>query len=686
MKLSKRRILVLLGAVAALCAGCVVPPSPTLPPPSVETIMWRETAIPSEPPSPSPVPAPEVPPPGMAFFRGISTYDATRRFVLTYSLDTWRRDGGWLRRHASACALYPQAGGMGLGPEWTCTDDGVTLSGLDFTRKTCTREGQSVPALVTYGLSLEQSYFLFQVSAVDLDQPAFECCQADVEAVLATFTPLEPLSGDLAIARAALDVYEPSHDAGEVANYVAGSIAAWLSQGHDPASLAALLRTLPKLDAACPEVTLIDLNGDGRQDVVVQTELLGFPVIACVALEDGRFGGQSLDTVFSKESPPIVDSGFLVRELTGDMQPETIVTYTLQGGSGWTELLSVFRWDEFGMPHIVFYAELVNWAGSSVWTLQPDPTQIDQQQIVLTYPHLYSDGFDHKMVNHPVGQQIWRWDADAGAFVQAEKTVDLERSGWGAGAPITVEDRLRWFTNQGETAFRSGEYEVALQQYDRALALAASAGWAPERGEPDWTGYSRFRRAETLALLGCSDEALADMQAVAAGYATDPLGEVAEAFLAGYGDGSPLDAPARGVAAMQTVDLYSHFYYERGGALCFPMYASGILYPGAGLTAYLDAHPELIEDAAGLRAGLAAIGFSVVGVQRESGDGVAEGRVLIGLRLPDAPNAGGALATWALVRSAGRWQVAPFEPAEDEPGWPRVGGFDSLSLRPLVTP
>lgn len=675
--------------VVICLAGCCGPggaPLPTLPPPSVETIVWRETAIPSEPPSPSPAPIFEVPPPGMAFFRGISSYDVTRRFVLTYSLDIWRRDGGWLRHRTSDCALYPQAGGTGLGPEWVCTNDGVTLEGAGFGRKTCTREGQSVPELVYYDLGLDESYFLFRVGAADLDQPAFERCQTDVETVLATFTPLEPLSGELAIARASLDAYEPPHEAGDMAFRVAGDVARWLSQGNDPTDLEARLRALPKLDAAQPEVTLTDLNGDDRQDVVVQTGLFGFPVIACVALEDGRFGGQSLQPFFAEGTPPIMDSGFSVQELTGDVQPETVVTYTLQGGSGWSELLNVFRWDEFGIPRTVFYAELVNWAGLSSWALEQDPTQVDRQQIVLTYPHLYSDGFEHKMVNHPVGQQVWRWDAEAGTFVQAEKTVDPERSGWGTGMPITVEDRLRWLTNQGEGAFRSGEYEVALQQYDSVLALAASEGWAPELGQSDWSGYSRFRRAETLALLARPDETLADMQAVAAGYAGDPLGEVAEAFLAGYGDGSALDAHARGIAAMQTVDLYSHFYYERGGALCFPMDASDILYPGAGLTAYLDAHPELLKDTEGLQAGLAAIGFSVEGVRLESGDGAVEDRVLIDLRLPSAPNAGGKLATWTLVRSAGQWRITPPGLAEDRQGWPRVGSFESLSLLPLVTP
>jgi hypothetical protein len=164
------------------------------------------------------------------------------------------------------------------------------------------------------------------------------------------------------------------------------------------------------------------------------------------------------------------------------------------------------------------------------------------------------------------------------------------------------------------------------------------------------------------------------MQAVVVDYAADPLGEIAGAFLSGYGDGSAPDAPARGVAAMQAVDLYSNFYYERGGTLRFPMDASGILYPGIGLAAYLDAHSELLDDVDGLQAGLLAIGFAAVDAQFESSDGM----VLVTLHLPDVPTAEGALVTWTLVRSAGHWRGTPFSP-KDRQGWPRVGGFDSLA-------
>jgi hypothetical protein len=490
--------------------------------------------------------------------------------------------------------------------------------------------------------------------------------------------PLEPLNDPFAASRTALEAYEPPRGWERVSSAVESDVTRYLSEGNDPARLAASLRKLPKLDAAAvPEVAVIDLNGDELQDVVVQTQLMGLPVIACLARAGSGFVGQLLPPGFD-EPLPTMTSSFLVSDLTGDGRPEIVVNHTVQGGSGWTELLYVYEWRDLFTSTLVFHATLLNWAGESTWALDPDAVLPDRQQIVLTYPRLYSEGFDHKMVNHPLAREVWRWDADAGSFVFAERTVDLERSGWGPEAPpITVEDRLRWFTNEGEQDFRSGEYEAARGWYDQVLALAAAEGWAPADGQPDWTGLVRFRRAESLALEARPDEILTEMQAIADEYTDDLLGELATAFLASYGDGGASDAAARGVAAMQRVDLYTHFYNERGGALRFPMDAGGVLYPGAGLAAYLDAYPELVGDREALLEGLRQVGFAAEQVWFESAgdETVASGKVVVALRLPDAPNAGGALVSWALARSGGRWKVVPSVASENVPAWPSVGGF-----------
>lgn len=472
-------------------------------------------------------------------------------------------------------------------------------------------------------------------------------------------TPAEPL----AEAYAALDAYQPPYANPEVLHALTSGIGGWLSGGGDSSLLPGLLRTFPKLQTTRPAVDRIDLNGDGAEDVVVQTDLMGLPVLAFLRQEEGKYLGLTLPPMFD-EPLPTLQSGFLASDLTGDGRPETVVTYTVPGGSMSTELLYVFQWREMS-PTLAFRADLITWAGPSSWALEPDPTAPGRQQLLLTYPHLYRDGFDHKMVNHPLGWQIWRWDEEAGRFVRVEKGVDLARSGWGPEASITMGDRLRWLVNEAETAFRAGHYAAALEGYEKASAMAEA--WSREAGEPDWAGLIRFRRGEILLLLGRADEARAELRAVADAYADDLLGELAVACLSGAEEDSP-DAPARCIAAMQQVQLW-HRMEEHCGeeALCFPLHSTDILYPPAGLTAYLNAHPELSGDSEAIRIGLEAMGFTLDEVRQADG-----GSLWLIIQ------AGGIPTEWTLVRDTdGRWR--PYQPpacSPPRPCWPRVGGFD----------
>ncbi|MBC7226507.1 MAG: tetratricopeptide repeat protein [Thermoflexales bacterium] len=470
-------------------------------------------------------------------------------------------------------------------------------------------------------------------------------------------------AGPLAGAYAALDAYQPPLVTPEILQALTSGIGGWLSGGGDPALLPGLLRTFPKLQATHPAVDQADLNGDGTEDVVVQTDLMGLPVLTFLRRAEGRYLGLTLPPMFD-EPLPTLRSGFLSSDLTGDGRPETVVTYTVPGGSMSTELLYVFHWSEMS-PTLVFRADLITWAGPSPWALEPDPTAPGRQQLLLTYPHFYRDGFDHKMVNHPLGWQVWRWDENAGRFVQAEKGVDLERSGWGPEASVTMGDRLLWLINEAETAFRAGNYEAALEGYERASATARD--WSRGANEPDWAGLIRFRRGEILLLLGRSDEARAELHALADEYANDLLGELAAACLSGAEEDSP-DAPARCIAAMQQIQLwYRMDEHCGGGALCFPLYSTDILYPPAGLTAYLNAHPELPGDSEAIRTGLEAVGFALDEVRQADG-----GSLWLIVQ------AGGIPTEWTLVRDAdGRWR--PYQPpacSPPRPCWPRVGNFE----------
>ncbi len=285
------------------------------------------------------------------------------------------------------------------------------------------------------------------------------------------------------------------------------------------------------------------------------------------------------------------------RDLTGDGHPEALILHHFVGGSGWREFVQVLRWNGTAFE-VLFRAELVNWAGEATYTLEPDPTQQDAVQIVLSYPHLYSLGFDHKLLNHPLGQQVWRWDPEADRFVMVKETVDFDRSAWGADAEIILEDRLRWLVNQGEFAFRTGAYADALYWYDTAIHLAEVEAWSPASEQPHWSAFAAFRRAEALLLLGESAEGHPAMQAVANAWEGDILGDLARAFLEGYGPDvltgtAALEAADHGVAAMQSVDLEDHFYHDASGTMQFPMDAAGIFNAGTSSTVSTPEWPRV---------------------------------------------------------------------------------------------
>lgn len=507
-------------------------------------------------------------------------------------------------------------------------------------------------------------------------------------AASASPSPTEPPADLLAGAQQALAAYEPATDAQPLVNLLLSSIAAWLEAGGDPTTLEALLnQAAPEPGHSPVTVTEVDLSGDPApraSDVLVRIPVMGLPLFVFVrqGTEPARFTGHALPpdleairTDFPLEETEIDEPAVQLVDLTGDGLPEVLFTSLFPGASSYTLRPRAFQWHAGGF-RLIFAADLVTWAGPSRYALEPDPSGQGALQIVLTYPRLYTHGFDHKLVDHPLGRQVWRWAEPQGRYLLAEQQVDLAQGVWEAGGPggaALAVDRLRWLTNEGEAAFRAGRYGDALPWYEQVLAEAGAEGWQPEGDEPNWPIYAAFRRAEALLLQGGPASGLPEMDSVVTAMAGDLLGELARAFLQGYGQGAapaagPEEAAARGVAAMGAVDLYAHFYYERPGALRFPMDAGGILYPGAGLAAYLNAHPELAADPTGLRAGLEEIGFPVEDLAL-----LEDGNLRITLRLPDLPYAGEEPVAWRFSRQEGSWRVS----LPDQEGmWPTLGAFE----------
>ncbi len=549
---------------------------------------------------------------------------------------------------------------------------------------------------------------------IDIGQPLVPTPSPQLFAETATPPPSETPAtlGNLSAAQAALAAYQPTTDATHTVERLLADIAAWLAAGNDPAGLEATLDEASSLNQDPVRATAIDLTGDAREDVVVHIPIMGLPLLVFVDQGHGPTGyalppdfAQALINSWPGDSNltmwGVPQSPLELIDLTGDGLPEIRLTFLYPGGSGFHMQPIVYQWHQDAFRPI-FAAHVVSWAGEAGLALEPDPTGAGSQQIVLRYPYLYANGFDHKLVNHPLAQQIWRWDGEAGRFVMAEATLDLERSGWAPDATLTTADRLRWFTNQAEAAYRAGDFDQALGWYDRVLGLAAEEMWEPEAGDADWAAYAAWRRAASLLLLGKPDgnpppgqdypaQGLPAMQAVASQYAGDPLGDLATAFLAGYGDGTRAEAIARGVAALRQVDLYTYFYNlaDKSGTLYFPMDAPGILYPGAGLAAYLNAYPNLNDGLPDLRAGLTEAGFVVTGLQR-----VDPGSLQVTLQLPEAPNAERQEIDWTLVKDASGWRTATpgdaYSPSEllldRSADWPVVGDFQTGGVTYTISP
>jgi len=345
-------------------------------------------------------------------------------------------------------------------------------------------------------------------------------------------------------------------------------------------ALARMAADLPGWDSYAGEMITVDVDPEVGQELAVIVRM------GCVQLLYGRYtaGEWRMSPVPWPDNvdinPNLRPSSIKVLDLTGDGRPEFLAMYTLMGGSGYWDFVQAFQWigEDFVL---LFRADLLTWAGDSTITLEPDPTQPGALQIALTYPHLYSLGFDHKMVNHPQGRQVWRWDAGVGRFALAEMEVDLERSAWGAEVEVTVEDRSRWLVNEGETRFRQGDYEAASPWYEQALALAEAEAWEPVGEVPHWSAFAAFRRAQLLLLTEHVDEGRAAMQAAAPMWERDAIfTALAQAFLDGYGEGGEGAAERAFEAMRAAVDLKDHFYHERRGLLRYPMTAEGILFSG----------------------------------------------------------------------------------------------------------
>ena len=351
------------------------------------------------------------------------------------------------------------------------------------------------------------------------------------------------------------------------------------------------------------------------------------------------------------------------RDVTGDGQPEALVTHTFSGGSNWREHLQVLRWNGAGFD-VFFRAELVNWAGRSTWDLEPDPA--GGQVMHLTYP-VFLPGRHPKAGINPQGEQFWQWDEETGRYRLLWQTV---------GPPVMEPAEL----GQAEEAFAGGNYTAATPLYGAFLAneawqqeflqdYAAALPGVGRRELEAWLDLARLRLGLSLALSGRAGDARGTL----AGLETSgPLADLAQAFLEAYDSmRDPLAGLALGLSSRRRTETIERRLAagpgdELSGELARPAavgYAF-LLQPTLVLAALAEVGPEGLV--ATLRTSAAPV--ADLAVSDLDGDGVVE---VIWLSPPawhaQGPNAipvGNWQQAWVAWSDGTRWQVTGIAAAD----------------------
>jgi hypothetical protein len=222
----------------------------------------------------------------------------------------------------------------------------------------------------------------------------------------------------------------------------------------------------------------------------------------------------------------------------------------------------------------------------------------------------------------------------------------------------TPPETVRQQINTAESIFRKGELERALIAYRRAIE-DAGLEQEPATSQVAWRTYAQFRIGEIDAMRGNAEGARAAMTKVKE--AGSALGDLATAFLEGFANGNV----SRGLATVQRVNLHEQFYFENSGNLGFPMDASGVLFPGLAVAAYLNANPDVSQGSGeDLTGKLRDVGLNVASSATVdlAGDGHPEVVVVLSQAVPKELAPDGQLQSlWLVTRSEAGWWAREIE-------------------------
>jgi len=296
-------------------------------------------------------------------------------------------------------------------------------------------------------------------------------------------------------------------------------------------ALAQMATDLPGHSADSGQVLPVDLDKAVPAELFVVPRLNGGPLLY-VRYVDENWHSLAVPMFPPGESQAVAAALNMrpasadARDVTGDGQPEALVTHTFSGGSNWREHLQVLRWNGTGFD-VLFRAELVNWAGFSTWALEPDPG--GGLMVHLAYPVFLPGRYPKASIN-PQGEQFWRWDDTAGHY----------RLAWQIVGPSPLKGVAE--LDRAEEAMATGDCERAISLYEAFLAdeawhrsflqhYGSETGTVGQQELAAWQDLARLRLGLCLALTGHSKEAQSALGEIEE---TEPLAELAQAFRAGY--------------------------------------------------------------------------------------------------------------------------------------------------------
>lgn len=351
-----------------------------------------------------------------------------------------------------------------------------------------------------------------------------------------------------------------------------------------PETLALLQAALgPGNSVVAPTLLAADADGDGTTDLLVAPGVMA--VRPVVLLGRGEQGVVVPLLPPEAIGPDTAGAAKLdrVADINHDGTPEVVIPFEIPGASALNTELFVVRWDGQRFAP-VFRTFLTTWAGGGEWKIRADGA------IETTCPVL--GAFDHKLLPHPIQTNVYDWAAGSG-YALVETRVE----------PPTTQ---RQQANLAEAAFRAGNWQAAIERYQQLLA---DPGLQVEPNvEIDFVAFAHLRLGQLFALTGQFDAALAELRL--AGQAEPSIGDLALAFREGY---APEANASAGWATMLKVPLYRAIYEGKAGNLGEPAGATGVLWPGVGLAAFLNVPSEVLAMTdAELTTALAASGLPVV--------------------------------------------------------------------------